>query len=142
MIETTELAPGLVVPRIVTGLWQVADMERGGRTLDRDQAAGAMAAYAAAGFTAFDMADHYGSAELITGHARSQGVALQAVRQVRLKIIPRNLVPVPAGQPDVGPAVVFSHVGIVDHQTHFGTEAELQQTILAVAGTQQVEADP
>ena len=46
MIETTELAPGLVIPRIVTGLWQVADMERDGRTLDPVAAAGAMAAYA------------------------------------------------------------------------------------------------
>jgi aryl-alcohol dehydrogenase-like predicted oxidoreductase/enamine deaminase RidA (YjgF/YER057c/UK114 family) len=77
-IETTELAPGLVIPRIVTGLWQVADMERGGRTLDPVAAAGAMAAYAREGFTAFDMADHYGSAEVITGEAHAQGVALQA----------------------------------------------------------------
>ena len=62
-----ELAPGLVVPRIVTGLWQVADQERGGQTLDPERGADALAAYAAAGFDAFDMADHYGSAEVITG---------------------------------------------------------------------------
>jgi len=62
-----ELAPGLVVPRIVTGLWQVADQERGGVALDPDAAARDLAAYAAAGFDAFDMADHYGSAEDITG---------------------------------------------------------------------------
>ncbi|TFZ05736.1 aldo/keto reductase [Ramlibacter henchirensis] len=78
MLPTTELAPGLVIPRIVTGLWQVADMERGGQLLDPVAGAGAMAAYAAEGFTAFDMADHYGSAEVITGQARAQGVALQA----------------------------------------------------------------
>ena len=78
MIETTELAPGLEIPRIVTGLWQVADMERGGLLLDPIAAAGAMAAYAAAGFTAFDMADHYGSSEVIAGQARAQGVPLQA----------------------------------------------------------------
>lgn len=78
MLETTELAPGLVIPRVVTGLWQVADMERDGRTLDPVAGAGAMAAYAAEGFTAFDMADHYGSAEVITGHARARGVPLQA----------------------------------------------------------------
>ena len=61
------LAPGLEISRVVTGLWQVADMERDGRLLDRDRAADAMAAYAEAGFDSFDMADHYGSAELITG---------------------------------------------------------------------------
>ncbi len=61
-------APGaLEIPRIVTGLWQVADMERGGTLLDPQQAAAAMADYVAAGFDAFDMADHYGSAEVITG---------------------------------------------------------------------------
>ncbi len=65
--ERVELAPGLDISRIVTGLWQVADMERGGRTLDADAAAAAMAQYAEAGFDTFDMADHYGSAEEITG---------------------------------------------------------------------------
>lgn len=78
MVETTELAPGLRIPRIVTGLWQVADMERGGRTLDPVAAAGELAAYASAGFTAFDMADHYGSSEVIAGTAKAQGVPLQA----------------------------------------------------------------
>lgn len=62
-----DLAPGLSIPRIVTGLWQVADMERGGTPLDPDKASDALAAYAAGGFDAFDMADHYGSAEVITG---------------------------------------------------------------------------
>ena len=52
---------------MVTGLWQVADMERGGTLLDAQQGAAALAGYAAAGFDAFDMADHYGSAEVITG---------------------------------------------------------------------------
>ena len=32
------LAPGLEISRIVTGLWQVADMERDGRELDREAA--------------------------------------------------------------------------------------------------------
>ena len=62
-----ELAPGLDVPRILTGLWQVADMERDGASLDPDAAALALGEYAAAGFDAFDMADHYGSAEVIVG---------------------------------------------------------------------------
>ena len=65
--DRTLLAPGLEISRVVTGLWQVADMERDGRLLDRDAAASAMADYARDGFDSFDMADHYGSAELITG---------------------------------------------------------------------------
>jgi aryl-alcohol dehydrogenase-like predicted oxidoreductase/enamine deaminase RidA (YjgF/YER057c/UK114 family) len=69
-IDRIDLAPGLSISRVVTGLWQIADMERGGRTLDLDAAARAMHPYIDAGFTAFDMADHYGSAELIAGRAR------------------------------------------------------------------------
>ena len=65
--ERTLLAPGLEISRIVTGLWQVADMERGGTLVNPRTGAAAMAGYVAAGFDSFDMADHYGSAELITG---------------------------------------------------------------------------
>src|SRR5215813_930582 len=61
------LAPDLEISRMVTGLWQVADMERDGRTLDPDKGAAELAAYAASGFDSFDMADHYGSAEIIAG---------------------------------------------------------------------------
>ena len=63
----TELAPGFEISRLVTGLWQVADQERDGRVLDHERAAEDLGAYAGAGFDTFDMADHYGSAELITG---------------------------------------------------------------------------
>jgi aryl-alcohol dehydrogenase-like predicted oxidoreductase/enamine deaminase RidA (YjgF/YER057c/UK114 family) len=65
--ERTELAPGLEIARAVTGLWQVADIERKQGTLDPDRAALDLAAYAEAGFDSFDMADHYGSAEIIAG---------------------------------------------------------------------------
>lgn len=68
----TLLAPGLEIARLVTGLWQVADMERGGTLLDPVKAAAELAAYAAAGFDTFDMADHYGSAEVITGTLLAQ----------------------------------------------------------------------
>lgn len=65
--ERTMLAPGLEISRIITGLWQVADMERGDGDLDLDSAGKALLEYADAGFNTFDMADHYGSAELIAG---------------------------------------------------------------------------
>lgn len=64
------LAPGLETSRIVTGLWQVADQEREGRVLDHAAAAAALADYAEAGFDSFDMADHYGGAELIFSRFR------------------------------------------------------------------------
>ena len=67
--ERTELAPGLEIGQIITGLWQVADQERDSRSLDPEDAARALAAYAADGFDTFDMADHYGSAEIIAGKA-------------------------------------------------------------------------
>ena len=62
-----QLAPDLNISRIVTGLWQVADMERDGRTLDPDAMSSVLLDYARAGFDSFDMADHYGSAEIIAG---------------------------------------------------------------------------
>ena len=45
----------------------MADQERGGASLNPAAAAGAMGMYAGAGLTTFDMADHYGSAEVIAG---------------------------------------------------------------------------
>ena len=66
-IPRIQLAPGLEISRVLTGLWQIADLERDGRTLDLDAAAAAMAPYVDAGLTTFDMADHYGSAEVVAG---------------------------------------------------------------------------
>ena len=66
-VETIEIAPGFSISRVLTGLWQIADMERNGKTLDLKAAAAAAAPYVEAGFTTFDMADHYGSAEEIAG---------------------------------------------------------------------------
>lgn len=69
-IERVDLAPDLNVPRAITGLWQVADLERSGTALDPDIASDALLDYCAAGLDGFDMADHYGSAELIAAAAR------------------------------------------------------------------------
>ena len=73
--ERRELAAGLEISRVVTGLWQVADMEREAGPLDPERGADALAEYAAAGFDTFDMADHYGSAELIAGRLLARGGA-------------------------------------------------------------------
>lgn len=65
--DRTTLAGGLDISRLVCGLWQVADLEKDGTVLDPEKAADALDAYARNGFDTFDMADHYGSAEIITG---------------------------------------------------------------------------
>lgn len=66
------LAPGFDIARMVTGLWQIADMERDGRDFDTEAAVRAMASHAEAGLTTFDMADHYGSAETVAGRFRDR----------------------------------------------------------------------
>ena len=67
-IERVDLAPGINIARAITGLWQIADMEKDGSTLDPAATAEFMAAYAQVGLDTFDMADHYGSAEIIAGY--------------------------------------------------------------------------
>jgi len=71
-IPTTTLGQDLHISKILTGLWQIADMERDGDQLNRQAAANAMEPYLDAGLTTFDMADHYGSAELISGRFRKK----------------------------------------------------------------------
>ncbi|SDL10940.1 aldo/keto reductase [Aliiruegeria lutimaris] len=63
-----ELAPGLTISRAVTGLWQVADIERKSGALDPTKGADDLARYVDAGFDTFDMADHYGTSEIVTGN--------------------------------------------------------------------------
>ena len=65
-IEYCQLSSGLNISRVVTGLWQIADLERSER-LDLNQVARELRPYVEAGLTSFDMADHYGSAEEIVG---------------------------------------------------------------------------
>ena len=69
MIRRTRLAPDLEIPRVRTGLWKVADLEKDGTTLDPDTASDGLLAHAEAGNDGFDMADHDGSAELIAARA-------------------------------------------------------------------------
>jgi aryl-alcohol dehydrogenase-like predicted oxidoreductase/enamine deaminase RidA (YjgF/YER057c/UK114 family) len=62
-----DLAENLTISRAITGLWQIADMERDSQKVDLDALAKTMLPYVEAGLTTFDMADHYGSAEDIVG---------------------------------------------------------------------------
>lgn len=66
------LTKDLSISRIVCGLWQVADIEKNGTVIDPERGADILQAYARDGFDTFDMADHYGSAELIAGRLLSR----------------------------------------------------------------------
>lgn len=61
------LTDRLTINRVLVGLWQVADIEKDGELIDPQIGADHLAAYVSQGFCTFDMADHYGSAELLTG---------------------------------------------------------------------------
>ena len=87
-IPTTTLAPGLEISRIVTGLWQIADMERDGTLPDFLPLAKSIKDYAARGFYSFDMADHYGSAEDICGVYRQHFMKEQPI-QTFTKWVPK-----------------------------------------------------
>jgi len=66
------LADGLEISRVLTGLWQVADIEKQGETIDPERGADHLETYLRAGFSTFDMADHYGSAEILSGRLLSR----------------------------------------------------------------------
>jgi len=65
--EQVVLAPELAIGCLVTGVWRLADMERGGCTVNQDRAAAGLSAYALDSIDSFDMADHRGSDEVIAG---------------------------------------------------------------------------
>jgi aryl-alcohol dehydrogenase-like predicted oxidoreductase/enamine deaminase RidA (YjgF/YER057c/UK114 family) len=73
--DRLRLSPRIEISRALTGLWQVADIEKDGATIDPDTGAGWLADYVATGFDTFDMADHYGSAEIIAGRLLSRGLS-------------------------------------------------------------------
>jgi aryl-alcohol dehydrogenase-like predicted oxidoreductase/enamine deaminase RidA (YjgF/YER057c/UK114 family) len=100
-VERCALAPGFSVSRVLTGLWQIADMERDGRQIDTSRAADAMQPYAEAGLTSFDMADHYGSAEIVAGRFRERWRRAGGV-ELLTKWVPK---PGPVSKADVRAAV-------------------------------------
>lgn len=63
-IPTITIGDNLEITRIVTGLWQVSG---GHGRIDPDKAVEHMANLHKSGLTSFDMADHYGPAEELTG---------------------------------------------------------------------------
>ena len=128
----------------VTGLWQIADMERDGRALDLEAAARAMTPYVDAGFTSFDMADHYGSAEIIAGQCRALGDPDRV--QLFTKWVPK---PGPVTAADVRAAVERSLDAPAhrDHRPAAVPRLELRRPVVArralpSAGAEARGADP
>lgn len=76
--DRLRLSDRLEISRVLTGLWQVADIEKDGAVIAPETGADWLAAYAAQGFDTFDMADHYGSAEVLTGALLARGAGVQA----------------------------------------------------------------
>ena len=72
---------GLSTHQLITGLWKVADIEKEGHLFDLEDGANELEQYGHDGPGTFDMADHYESAELITGRllARYQHVQQRAI---------------------------------------------------------------
>lgn len=84
-------APDLTICRLLNGLWQVSGAH--GR-IDPTAALGSMFDYMDAGFTTWDLADHYGPAEDFIGEFRRQwaaarGAAALAEMQAFTKWVPR-----------------------------------------------------
>lgn len=104
MKKTARLSSTLEVPRLIIGLWQIADMERKNPNLDLNQAASAMKPYIQEGFTTFDMADHYGSSEIIAGIGKNNASAKDQIKLLT-KWVPK---PGPIDRATVREAITLS----------------------------------
>ena len=85
---------GLSKHQLITGLWQVSDIEKEGHLFDLEDGANELEQYCHDGPGTFDMANHYGSAELITGRllARYQHVQQRAIACTKCCPVPGQIV--------------------------------------------------
>jgi aryl-alcohol dehydrogenase-like predicted oxidoreductase len=74
-VSRRQLTPDLEICRILNGMWQVSGAH--GR-IDRERAVEEMFRYHDAGFTTWDLADHYGPAEDLIGEFRRRFAARQS----------------------------------------------------------------
>src|ERR671924_360790 len=89
--EKMQFTPDLRICRILNGMWQVSGAHG---PIPRREAIDNMFAYHDAGFTTWDLADHYGPAEDFIGEFRRQlaaarGVEVLANIQAFTKWVPR-----------------------------------------------------
>src|SRR5438552_10913114 len=74
-----EFAAGLTICRILNGMWQVSGAHG---AIDPGRAVDEMFAYHDAGFTTWDLADHYGPAEDLIGEFRRRFAARYGVERL------------------------------------------------------------
>jgi aryl-alcohol dehydrogenase-like predicted oxidoreductase len=74
-----ELAPDLTICRILNGMWQVSGAHG---AIEPGRAVDEMFAYHDAGFTTWDLADHYGPAEDFIGNFRRRFAADRGIEQL------------------------------------------------------------
>jgi aryl-alcohol dehydrogenase-like predicted oxidoreductase len=89
-VETTELAPGYRISRLLRGGWQLAG---GHGPVEEERAIADMTAFLDAGITAFDCADIYTGVESMIGRFRARlaaerGAAALASLKVHTKFVP------------------------------------------------------
>lgn len=85
-VETTELAPGYAISRIIRGGWQLAG---GHGPVETERAVADMARFLDAGITAFDGADIYTGVEELYGRFRSTLPPADAARlRIHTKFVP------------------------------------------------------
>ena len=87
-LERFALAPDLTICRILNGMWQVSGAH--GR-IEREKALESMAAHIEAGFTTWDLADHYGPAEDFVGEFRRRYAAERGKPALAQKIIDSSI---------------------------------------------------
>lgn len=82
------LKNGLVISRLINGMWQVSGAHG---DIDPNKAVSAMHKYCEAGYTTFDMADIYGPAEIIFGNFIKNRVSYPPKNSVQglTKMVPR-----------------------------------------------------
>jgi predicted oxidoreductase len=77
-VERVKLSKSLEISRAITGLWQIADMEKDGKTLDPAATSKFMEPYVIAGLNTFDMAGKC-AAIVISGRGKCVEKFAQAV---------------------------------------------------------------
>jgi aryl-alcohol dehydrogenase-like predicted oxidoreductase len=82
------LAPGVTLPRVIVGCWQLAQGHGG--SLDREATIARLLALAEAGFDTFDAADIYAGVEELLGEVAKRAATLSTRPRIRVhtKVVP------------------------------------------------------
>jgi aryl-alcohol dehydrogenase-like predicted oxidoreductase len=106
-MQTTDLAPGYTISRLIRGGWQLAG---GHGDVDPERAVAGMAAFLDAGVTTFDCADIYTGVEELIGRFRQQLLAERGAEALARLKVHTKLVPDLAALPKLDRAYVTAIV--------------------------------